>query len=173
MTKRLLLAEFDSAGDLVAATRRAAKMEGVQYIETYSPFALEEVFEPVGAPPSTVRTVMVATAILGGLAAFAMQTWSAVWSYPFNSGGRPLFAWPAFMLVTFEITVLSAAVFGFVVMLWRNGLPQLHHPVFEWRGFERASDDRFFLEIALAGECGALADEMRMMGALSLQERTA
>jgi hypothetical protein len=48
-------------------------------------------------------------------------------------------------VVAFELTVLFAALFPAFGMLALNGLPRLHHPVFEARAFRRASKDRFFL----------------------------
>jgi hypothetical protein len=74
-----------------------------------------------------------------------MQWYSAVISYPINSGGRPLHAWPSFIPATFELAVLGAALAGAIGMLVLNGLPRLRHPVFEIAEFDLASRNRFFL----------------------------
>ena len=60
-------------------------------------------------------------------------------------GGRPLFSWPAFVPVTFELGVLSAVLVGIAGLLCLTGLPRYHHPVFAVAAFARASTDRFFL----------------------------
>src|SRR5262245_26119080 len=74
-----------------------------------------------------------------------MQYFSMAVDYPFNSGGRPVNSWPVFIPITFEVFVLIAAFAAFLGVLYLNGLPRPHHPVFEVPAFARASQDRFFL----------------------------
>jgi hypothetical protein len=66
-------------------------------------------------------------------------------SNPFNIAGRPLFSWPLYIPITFEITVLVTALSGLFGMLILNGLPQPYHPVFDAPDFVRATSSRFFL----------------------------
>jgi hypothetical protein len=88
---------------------------------------------------------MLAGGLLVAAFAFALQWYSAVIAYPINSGGRPLNSWQVFWLVPFEFGIFAAALCGVIALLWSCGLPRLHHPLFEIPGFERASQDRFFL----------------------------
>jgi hypothetical protein len=74
-----------------------------------------------------------------------MQYIANVRAYPLNIGGRPFNSWPAFIPITFEMTVLFAALTGFVAFLVSCRLPEVYHPVFEVPGFEHASLDGYFL----------------------------
>ncbi len=73
-----------------------------------------------------------------------MQYWMMAISYPLNVGGRPLNSWPAFIPVTFELTILGAATFAVFGMLALNKLPQPYHPVLMWTVFRTLRQTSFF-----------------------------
>src|SRR5215472_18539439 len=114
-------------------------------MDAYSPFGIEAVTEELGFTYTKVLLVCLLGGIFGGLGGFFLQYWIHVLNYPQNIGGRPLNSWPAFIVVTFECTILGASLSALLGMLALNGLPQPYHPVFNVPRFALASRNRFFL----------------------------
>ena len=139
-----IMAEFDSPSDLVAAARRTYEA-GYQKIDAYSPFPIEELAEAIGFHSNAVPLVVLVGGLLGCVSGYSLQYWVSVITYPINVGGRPLHSWPAFIVVTFEMTILFAGLAAVLGMLALNGLPMPYHPVFNVPRFALASRDRFFL----------------------------
>jgi len=139
-----ILAEFESPERLLAAVEQT-RAEGYRQINAYTPFPVEGLPEALGFRRTSVPLITLIGGVLGALGGFFMQYWMAVISFPENFGGRPLNSWPAFIPVTFEMTVLSASIFAVVGMLALNKLPIPHHTLFNAPRFALASRDRFFL----------------------------
>ncbi|PYX97235.1 MAG: DUF3341 domain-containing protein, partial [Acidobacteria bacterium] len=140
------MAEFDTPSDLVTAARRTHE-EGYQKVDAYTPFPVEGLAEEIGFTKNGVPLVVLVGGILGGLSGYALQYWVSAISYPVNVGGRPYHSWPAFIVVTFEMTILFAGLAAVFGMLALNGLPMPYHPVFNVPRFAFATKDRFFLII--------------------------
>lgn len=141
-----VMAEFDDPTAVVAATRRAYE-EGYRRMDAYSPYPIEALSEAVGPHKERLPLIVLIGGIVGMLGGFGMQYYVAVMNYPLNVGGKPLFSWPAFIPITFETTVLGAAMAAIFGMLALNGLPEPYHPVFNAPNFALATRDRFFLVI--------------------------
>ncbi len=144
MTLYGLMAELASAEALKASAERA-RAQGYELVEAYSPFPVEGLADAMGFRRNWVPAIVLGGGLAGGLGGYFLQWYSAVVSYPINSGGKPPHSWPEFIPVTFELTILVAAIAGVIGMLALNGLPRLNHPVFNVREFDLASRNRFFL----------------------------
>jgi hypothetical protein len=139
-----LLAEFDSPTALVKAAEQT-HAAGYQKIDAYSPLPIEGLAEAIGFHHDLVPLVTLIGAIIGGTTGYLMQYWINVINYPLNIGGKPFHSWPAFIIVTFEMTILFGGISAVFGMLALNGLPMPYHPVFNVARFAMASKDRFFL----------------------------
>lgn len=167
-----VLAEFESPEALVEADRRAREA-GYRVMETYTPYPVEELSDPYGRGGTWIPAIVFVGGWLGALTGFFMQYFSAVYHYPLNVGGRPLNSWPSFMPVTFELTVLTAALLGVLGMIVLNGLPRPHHPLFNVPQFDRASRDRFFLAIESTDpqfDKSGTSEFLRSLGPLTVVE---
>ena len=139
-----LMAEFDSPRDLVSAAHRAHQA-GYRRMDAYSPYPIEELSEAIDLRHTRLTLIVLIGGIVGCLGGYLLQYWVSVIEYPMNIGGRPLNSWPSFIPVTFETTVLFAALAAVFGMLGLNGLPMPYHPVFNVPSFALATRDRFFL----------------------------
>ena len=141
-----VMAEFDNPTDAVAAARHAYET-GFRRMDAYSPYPIEELSEAIGFHQNRLPLIVLIGGILGGLSGYLMQYYLNGVNYPLIVGGKPPHSWPAFIPITFEMTVLGAALFAIFGMLALNGLPEPYHPVFNAPNFALATRDRFFLVI--------------------------
>lgn len=139
-----LMAEFDSPTELVRAAE-AATHAGYRKMDAYTPFPIEELHHAMHLPKSKLPLIVLLGGICGGLTGFLMQWYITVYDFPTNIGGRPLFSWPSYIVITFELTILFASIFATFGLLALCGFPTPYHAVFNHPRFERASRDGFFL----------------------------
>ena len=141
-----LMAEFRAPQEVLAAAR-AAHAAGYRKMDAFTPYPIEELSEALGHHHSKVPLIVLLGGIVGAAGGYLLQYWAAVIEYPMNVGGRPVHSWPAFIVPTFETTILCAALAAVLGMFWLNGLPMPYHPVFNAKNFALASRDRYFLLI--------------------------
>lgn len=164
-----LMAEFQKPQEVLAAAR-AAHAAGYRRIDAFTPYPMEELSEALGHHHSRVPLIVLLGGIAGAAGGYFLQYWAAVLEYPMNVGGRPVHSWPAFIVPTFETTILGAALAAVLGMFALNGLPQPYHPVFNAKNFALASRDRYFLLIEARDPQFDRAATERFLASLSPSE---
>ncbi|WP_437751346.1 DUF3341 domain-containing protein [Sorangium sp. So ce1389] len=144
--KRGLLAEFETPE---AMLRALAELRGRGYrrLDAFTPYPVHGAEAALGLRRSPLTWLVLPFALAGAAGGYLVQWHNSAYDYPLNVGGRPQHAAPAFVPITFEMMVLTAALMGFVVLLALTRLPELWNPVFDVPGFERATIDRFWIGI--------------------------
>jgi len=161
-----VIGEFGTPKELLHAVEKVREA-GYRRFDAFAPFPVEGLSEALGLK----RNLVPAITLLGGrggiIKKIFFQYWAMAITYPLNIGGRPLNSWPAFIPVTFELTILGASLAAVFGMLALNKLPQPNHPVFNVHRFTHASSDRFFVCIESKdrkfdlAECARLLQEVR------------
>lgn len=161
-----LLAKFPDPETLVSAARRAAQA-GYRRMDAYSPFPVEGLADALRFRSSKLPYIILGGGISGGLLGFLMQYYATVIDYPLNIGGKPLNSWPAYIPITFEMTVLLAALGGILGLFIATGFPQPYHPVFNVEDFQKhGSQDGFYLGIEASDLKFNLADTRKFLESL-------
>ena len=160
-------ASFADPHLLLEAVRRLRR-DGYRVLDTYSPFPVHGMDDALGQKPSRLPRACLAFGCLGLAIALGVQIWTSAYDYPLIVGGKPLVSLPAFIPVSFELTVLLAGlgVVGslFVVsgMRPRFRVPDLHPGV---------NDDRFVVaaEIQAGASFAGIQSLMADLGALDTE----
>ena len=146
MTPSAVLAEFKTPGDLYRACERV-RDAGYTRWDAHSPFPVHGLDGAMGMRRSKLPWIILVLGLAGAATGFALQTWVHSMAYPLTISGKPHFAWPAYVPITFELGVLGGALGAVFGMLGLNQLPRHHHPLFDSERFKRFSDDTFFISI--------------------------
>ena len=139
-----LMAEFDNPTSLVNAAR-LAREQGYRKLDAYSPFPIEELSEALHLHKNKLPLIVLLGGIAGGVLGYLLQYYVTVVYFPINIAGRPLHSWPAYIIITFEMTILVAAISAVLGLFALCGLPMPYHPTFNVPRFVQASRNRFFL----------------------------
>ena len=140
------MAEYDDENKLMEACRKV-RDSGYTRTDAFTPFPVHGIDEALGIKPTVLPWFTFCAGATGTTVALTMQWFMNAYDYPYIISGKPFASWPAFIPVTFELTVLFSAFMTVFAMLGLNGLPKFSNPVFTNPKFDRATDDRFFLWI--------------------------
>jgi len=138
-----LLALFDDETALLEATR-TVRAAGVAIEDAYTPYAVHGLDDAMGLRRSRLTWVCFLAGAMGATIAISFQVWTSAVSWPLNVGGKPFASIPAFVPVTFELTVLCAALISAAAFLFRSRL----FPGQRATPLPRVTDDRFALVVA-------------------------
>lgn len=168
-----LLAKFDTPENLVSAARRVVQA-GYRKFDAYTPYPVEELERAMRLKPSPLPYVILTGGILGGVGGFFMQAYATVVDLPLNIGGRPLFSWPTYIPISFELTILLAALAGVLGLFVVTRFPQPYHPVFNSEDFvAHGSTDSFYLNIEASDpnfDLERTREFMQVLGAVQVSE---
>jgi hypothetical protein len=139
-----IMAEFKTPEALIEGVR-TAKRAGYTRLDAFSPFPLPDLARELGIRTTVIPWIALIAGLAGAVIQYGSQYWMNAVDYPLNVGGRPLNSWPAFIPASMIVAILWAGAATLIGLLLILRLPRLHHPVFAVTGFERASEDRFFL----------------------------
>jgi len=170
-----LMAEFETPEQVLAAAHRT-RAAGYRRIDAFTPIPVEGLAEAVGFDWTAVPIIVFCGGFLGGCTGFGMCFYANVISFPLNIGGKPFNSWPMWIPITFELTILGAALAAVIGMLALNGLPTPYHPMFNVERFALASTDRFFLCIKARDkkfdrdETKAFLEELKPHGVYEIED---
>ena len=154
---------FEQEAQIINATK-AARKAGFKVVDAYTPYAVHGLDEAMGLRPSKLTWVCFLAGLTGGASMLALMLYTSVVSWPLNVGGKPFASVPAFIPVTFEATVLCAALTSVLAFFVRSKL----FPGKKVAPLERVTDDRFALE--LSAEPGMARSFLEAQGAVAIQE---
>jgi len=166
-----LLAQFASPGDLIRACEQV-RDAGYTRWDAHCPFPVHGIERAMGLRPTILPWFVLVFGLAGAAGGFCLQWWSHAQAYPLVISGKPLFSWPAYIPITFELGVLGGAAAAVMAIFGLSQLPTLYHPLFNAERFERVGDDGFFVSIESWDpkfDATATGDLLRRAGAVHVE----
>lgn len=141
--KKFVVASFDDEAVLFPAVKKV-RTAGYKIHDVYTPFPIHGLDKTMGIRETSLHTAGFIYGLLGTCTALGGMGWIFTADWPINIGGKPHFAFPAFIPITFELTVLFSAVGMVYTFCWLCQLaPFVKKHIFSLR----ATDDRMVMVI--------------------------
>jgi len=179
-----VLAEYEDVDSILHAANNVRKA-GFTRWDVFTPFPVHGMNRAMGLRPTILPFLVAVAGATGAAIGLGLQLFTMATSvdllpvflqgYPFIISGKPYESIPAFIPVTFELTILLAAATAFIGMILLNRLPRLYHPVFKSERFRRVTTDRFFIAVEADDpiyEHGRTESMLRELGASHVEQLT-
>ncbi len=115
---------------VVKAAARVREM-GFKKFDAVTPYPVHGMEDAMGLKRSFIPYIAFGGGILGCSLGLYFQYWTAAVSWPLNIAGKPFFSAPAFIPITFEMTVLFSALSSVATLLFVGRLPRVDPPVID------------------------------------------
>ena len=146
MFKKGLAANFTSPHELIKAARQVHK-QGIKHFDVFTPYPIHGLDEAMDIKSSHIPWFSLIFGLIGAAAGLYFQWWTSVADWKLNIGGKPHFALPAFIPVTFECGVLFAAFATFIALFYFCKLPKFESIFEKDTHALKATDDQFMIFI--------------------------
>lgn len=120
-----ILGTFDEPEAVIAAAKGARK-QGWRKFDVFTPFPVHGLAEAMAIPRSKIPWVTFFAGLTGAAIGFLFQAWTSAIDWPINIGGKPMVSWPAFIPVTFELTILIGGLSTAAALFVACKLPKRH-----------------------------------------------
>src|ERR1043165_1610979 len=107
--KKFIVGNFDEEAVLFPAVKSVRKA-GYKIHDVYTPFAIHGLDKAMGLRDTSLHTAGFIYGITGTATAVGFITWALTVDWPLNFGGKPFFSLPAWIPITFELTVLFSSI---------------------------------------------------------------
>jgi len=141
-----LLARYENPAELLHACEQVRDANYEKW-DANTPFPVHGLDDAMGLKRTPLPWFVLGGGLTGATFGLGFMLWVSVSEYPLNIGGKPLDSVPAFIPVTFELTVLFSCITCFLTLWGLCGLPKLYHPAFKSKAFDAVTDDKFFIMI--------------------------
>lgn len=169
--KKYAIACYDDEATLFPAVKKV-RHSGYKLHDVYTPFAVHGLDQELGLKETDLHIAGFIFGILGTATALGFMTWIFTTDWPTNYGGKPYFSLPAFIPITFELTVLFSAVGMTLTYCYLNQImpgvkKHLFHP--------RQTDDYFVIaiEVTEPGSELEIVDFLKTTGAIETDVQVA